>query len=586
MSTIRGLRKRGTGSIAFALIACFVLAVFPRDLPAQSTAVPRLVGSFAGSVSGGGVINGSFHCAGTPNCIGTYEKTAKYTQCSNTFQLNGELEIAGLNLAAPGALSGSFAFKSFVYFFDRLADGSCAFRNVPFTDAQLPYTGFWSGTAGTFTLDVSGAPVPGNFTAYFQSTAPVFPMVVRSTIDSVVAAAAADIQFRPQDVGTSGSVFTFAVAPANLVKEGFEPKALRVGLARGLSKDGPSPSCVVAQFNSAGQLIAVTTGQLIAYLSGTLSGAGASVTILGNVPTPTVAGATFYVGYGSSSSAMITNGVYRIAVTVPGTSICPMLSSQTALWWNPAESGWGLNLNHQGDILFGTLFTYDANRVPLWLVMSGGAMQSDGVTFTGDLYRTTGPAFNANPFTPIGAANITKVGAMTVAFRDVNSGTLRYTVNGTEVNKAIERQVFGSRAAACFPAVESRATATSYQDLWWAAPASSESGWGINITHQDDILFATLFTYDATGRDLWLVMSAGTKQPDGSYFGDLYRTSGPPFNSVPFTPIGAGDMSRVGTMRLHFTGGNSGTLAYTYNGVAVTKAITRQVFSSPVPLCH
>ncbi len=159
-----------------------------------------------------------------------------------------------------------------------------------------------------------------------------------------------------------------------------------------------------------------------------------------------------------------------------------MLSSQTALFWNPAESGWGLNLNHQGNTLFGTLFTYEASRAPLWLVMSAGAMQSDGVTFIGDLYRTTGPAFNANPFTPIGAANVTKVGTMTVSFVDVNAGTLRYTVDGVEVTKVIERQVFGSRAAACFPTTDSRATATNYQDLWWN-PA--ESGWGINVTHQD-----------------------------------------------------------------------------------------------------
>ena len=38
------------------------------------------------------------------------------------------------------------------------------------------------------------------------------------------------------------------------------------------------------------------------------------------------------------------------------------------------------------------------------------------------------------------------------------------------------------------------ARATNYQDLWWN-PA--ESGWGVNFTHQGDIIFATWFTYDA-----------------------------------------------------------------------------------------
>ena len=208
-------------------------------------------------------------------------------------------------------------------------------------------------------------------TVFVKAVTPVFPMTVTSSITPTSASATAAIQFRPQDVGTSGSVYTFAVAPANLVKGGFEAKAQQVGTAWSEKKADP-PTCVVAQLNSSGQLIAVTTGQLQAYTSGTLSANGASVSILNNASTPTVAGATFYVGYGSSSTSMVTDGVYRPAVTVPGTSVCPMLSSQTALWWNPAENGWGVNFTHQGNILFATLFTYDANRAPLWLVMSNG----------------------------------------------------------------------------------------------------------------------------------------------------------------------------------------------------------------------
>ncbi len=106
------------------------------------------------------------------------------------------------------------------------------------------------------------------------------------------------------------------------------------------------------------------------------------------------------------------------------------------------------------------------------------------------------------------------------------------------------------------------------------------------MTHQDDTLFATLFPYDAAGRDLWLVLPSAPRQADGSYFGDLYRTAGPPFNAIPFTPIGGADITAVGNMRLRFTDGNTGTLTYTYNGATVTKAIQRQVFSNPVSACN
>ena len=35
--------------------------------------------------------------------------------------------------------------------------------------------------------------------------------------------------------------------------------------------------------------------------------------------------------------------------------------------------------------------------------------------------------------------------------------------------------------------------------LWWAAPAGSQSGWGINFAHEGDTIFATWFTFDHDG---------------------------------------------------------------------------------------
>jgi len=269
-------------------------------------------------------------------------------------------------------------------------------------------------------------------------------------------------------------------------------------------------------------------------------------------------------------------------------SIAPVASevsvNYTSLWWNPDESGWGINLNHQGNILFATLFTYDASGNPLWLMLSSGNRQPDGKTFLGDLYQTTGPPFDAHPFTPIGPANVSKVGTMSLTFADPDSATLAYTYNGKTVTKSIRKQVFGPAAALCESVPGTTRTAlTNYQDLWWNP---SESGWGLNIAHQGDLLFAALFSYDATGKGLWLVMTRGERQADGSYLGDLYRTTGPAFDANPFTPIGAGNVTKVGTMRLSFTDGQTGWLSYTVGGSSVTKWIIRQVFATPVPACR
>ncbi len=247
----------------------------------------------------------------------------------------------------------------------------------------------------------------------------------------------------------------------------------------------------------------------------------------------------------------------------------------TDLWWNAAESGWGINFNHQGHILFGTLFTYDRDGRPAWYVMSNGERQADG-SYQGELYRTMGPAFNAVPFT--GAASI-PVGTMRVAFPTRATGALTYSIDGIPVAKSITRQEFSSPPSCTWSGFD-RSYATNYQDLWWKA---DESGWGVNIAHQGDKLFATLFTYGADGRPAWYAMTDSNRQLSGGITGVLYRFSGPAFDASPWRPV---TPEAVGTMTFDFASGNHGTLTYTLNGVQVVKPIVRQVFSMPRTSCE
>jgi hypothetical protein len=69
------------------------------------------------------------------------------------------------------------------------------------------------------------------------------------------------------------------------------------------------------------------------------------------------------------------------------------------------------------------------------------------------------------------------------------------------------------------------------------------------------------------------------------YTGTLYRTTGPPFNATPFNPANVVSTA-VGTATFTFTDGNSASFAYTVNGVAQTKAITREILQSPGTTCH
>lgn len=249
--------------------------------------------------------------------------------------------------------------------------------------------------------------------------------------------------------------------------------------------------------------------------------------------------------------------------------------NRTALWWNAAENGWGLNVNHQGNLIFATLFTYDASG-PLWLVMSRGERQPDG-SYQGSLYRMSGPAFNARPF---GATTPAEVGTMRLAFSGQNALALTYSMDGVQVSKSLTRQEFGTVATCGWSAFD-RSYTENLQDLW---NNSDEPGWGVNFTQQGDILFATLFTYDAGGRPLWLVMSRGERTSNG-FSGTLYRMSGPLFNANPWVSVVPTPVGTMTVVANNFNY-NSATLTYSYNGTTVTKQIQRQVFGTLKPSCE
>lgn len=259
--------------------------------------------------------------------------------------------------------------------------------------------------------------------------------------------------------------------------------------------------------------------------------------------------------------------------------------SYEGLWWNsPAnsESGWGLNITHQGTILFATWFTYDRDGNGMWLVMSNGARTGTN-SYSGPLYRTTGPAYNAATFDSSKVVHAA-VGSASFSFTDADNGTFTAVVDGQTMTKAITRQLFANPAPTCVAGGEASG-APNYQALWWRAPAGSESGWGVNVAHQGDVLFVTWFTYGADGKALWLVGSSVSRTGPGTYSGSLQKVSGPTFNAVPWNPNLVSRV-QVGSVTLQFSDAANGVMTYALDGVTRSKPITRQVYSAPVTVCR
>ena len=271
----------------------------------------------------------------------------------------------------------------------------------------------------------------------------------------------------------------------------------------------------------------------------------------------------------------------------------PSTPNYGGLWWNSpggSESGWGINFAHEGDQIFASWFTYDLTGKAWWLVMSANLTAPR--VYTGSLFQGTGPPFDSVPFPPLGApggATGSSTGTGTLRFNDANNGIFTYTVKGITQTKSITRETFGPLPACAFGAQANLALTTNYQGLWWAAPAGAEAGWGVNLAHESDTIFATWYTFDHDRTPMWLV-STLTKSGPASYGGDLYRlTSGPPFNEMPFPPIGSpGGASGgvVGAATLNFSDGNTGTFGYTIGAVAQSKSITREVLTPPGTVCH
>jgi hypothetical protein len=293
--------------------------------------------------------------------------------------------------------------------------------------------------------------------------------------------------------------------------------------------------------------------------------------------------ATFaYTVSGVSQQKSITRQVFSTPSTCTATSAGRAAATNYQdLWWTASESGWGINFAHQADTIFATWFTYDQNGKAWWVAMTA-PLVSAGV-YAGTLITDTGPPFNAVPFDPLQVRG-TGIGTGTLTFTDIDTGTFAYTINGVSQTKPITRQAFGPLPTCTFGIQTDLTLAYNYQDLWWAAPAGTESGWGVNLTHQGDTIFATWFTYDLDGTPLWLSVTA-PKTAAGTYGGTLYRTTGPAYTSVPFLPAGV-TRTEVGTATFTFTDGNTGTFDYTVNGVTQSKSITRQVFVAPGTVCQ
>lgn len=110
----------------------------------------------------------------------------------------------------------------------------------------------------------------------------------------------------------------------------------------------------------------------------------------------------------------------------------------TDLWWNPAESGWGLTFTqHPSNQAFAIWYTYDprqpdpsasGNYRALWIVMSSGTWTSP-TSITGPVYVLRGvPFYQSGTLRTPGNDPQTQVGTFTINFSTTSQGTFTYNI--------------------------------------------------------------------------------------------------------------------------------------------------------------
>lgn len=359
---------------------------------------------------------------------------------------------------------------------------------------------------------------------------------------------------------SSVSVIDTAVSPyaVSTVKVGLNPRGVDV------SPDGKtvyvanSGDRTVSVIDVATRTVTatVTVGVLPAFVAFNPTGTLAFVTNQGDNTVSTIDVAA-NAAIPSAVVPVGTGGLYAF-----GKFIAPSgTQNYLGLWWNPNESGWGMSAIQHGSMIFNTIYTYGQTGMPTWYVMS--SCPRTGTSCTGEIYQVTGGTSPTQPWNGAGKV-VSSVGSGTLTFSDANTGTFAYTINKVAGSKSITRQAFA--AGAVQPSVD-------YTDLWWNP---NESGWGVALTQQYDMIFAALYSYDSSGNAIWYVASSCPVVGSGCT-GDLYQVTGG--SSLTSVWNGANKVTaKVGTIAFAFTDANNGTMNYSINGVTGSRNITRQGF--------
>jgi hypothetical protein len=120
------------------------------------------------------------------------------------------------------------------------------------------------------------------------------------------------------------------------------------------------------------------------------------------------------------------------------------LTNFSDLWWMPSQSGWGLNVAQQDDLMYLTFYVFGRDSQPTWytaLVVHQGTQANGDELFAGPMFRSTGPS-HAGPYDPA-LVQTASVGQAQFRATSTTTASLSYQINDVNgpisTTRAIER---------------------------------------------------------------------------------------------------------------------------------------------------
>ncbi|MDZ4813288.1 MAG: hypothetical protein SGI99_11840 [Pseudomonadota bacterium] len=208
-------------------------------------------------------------------------------------------------------------------------------------------------------------------------------------------------------------------------------------------------------------------------------------------------------------------------------STAPRLAA--GLWYNPQRSGHGFDLQYAAGAIAVTWYTYEDDGTPVWYQAAAPVAQP---------WQSVLNRFTRNAAT--GAVTAQAVGTLQLNVIDARHATFEWHLGNRSGQESV------------VPLLSSPLPTVPDRTGIWYDP--TQSGWGLSIYSEGEVLGVVVYFYDANQQPRW-VLGAGSSTSQQAIAMRSFRGFCPDCTAIPTTSVASGEVA------LGFTGARAASLS-------------------------